>query len=223
MKTDIQLNISFGAVDTRALRFFDQFDNWYFSSLVDNRGAKLRKLVREQYIAKGRDVFDPRSVTREMLNDFRCAAGGNLDRVDDFEVRTIITTGVERIRCYANINQLRQARYKYGKIIAVIDDHTSQICRHLNAKYIRIAVAAAAIDRLMKLTAEEYAQEFYESASGRAYTRDPVAYFANRIGYDGVIRESLVAKGRGVPPYHPNCRSRIEGVDKEEVEGSSSR
>ena len=223
MKVEINLNLNFGSVDTRSLRFFDQVENWYFSSLVDNRGEGLRKLVREEYIAKGRDVFDSRSITREMIDDFRRAASGKLNQIDDFGVRTIITTGVERIRSYANVNQLRQGRYKYGKIVAVLDEHTSQVCRYLNGKYIRIAAAAAAIDRLMELTPEDYAQEFHESAAGLAYTQDPVAYFANRIGYDGVIEESLVAEGRSVPPYHPNCRSRVEGVDKEEVEASLSR
>jgi len=57
---------------------------------------------------------------------------------------------------------------------------------------------------------------------GKAYSSDSVNYVKDRIGSDGVIEDSLVAEGRGFPPYHPNCRTRVFGVDKEEVEGPAA-
>jgi len=129
---------------------------------------------------------------------------------------------VQRIRNYAHINSLRQARYKYGKVVAILDSRTSEICQHLNGKYIRVRVAAATIDRLTKLDPGDYALELYKSADGRAYAQNPVEYVENRVGSDGVIEDSLVAEGRGFPPYHPNCRTRVYGIGKGEVEGKAA-
>lgn len=213
--------LDFGSVDTRALRFFDRLDNFYYSSFVDNRSDEIKKFLREEYIAKGRQLFG-RGASGDMLDDFRRAAGGKLDRVNDHGVRTIIESSVQRIRTYANILQLRQGRYKYGKIIPTLDERTSDICRHLGEpppKYIRIKVAAETVERLIKLEPGDYALELYKSAQGRAFAQDPVGYFENRIGSDGVIEDGLVQEGRGFPPYHPKCRTRVEGVDREEVEG----
>jgi hypothetical protein len=213
--------LAFGSEDTRALRFFDRLDNFYFSSFVDNRSEEIKNFLRKEYIAKGRDLFDPRSVTGEMLDDFRRAAGGKLDRVNDYGVRTIINSSVERVRSWANIKQLHQARYKYGQLVPTIDNRTSEICLYFGeppTKYIRIGVAAAAIDRLTKMEPGEFALHLYKSDAGRAFAQDPIAYVHKFVGADGVIADGLVEEGRGFPPYHPRCRTRVEGVDAEDVE-----
>jgi len=176
--------------------------------------------LREEYLEKGAALFGRE--TTESVNDFRLAVGGRLANLNDYGVRTIITSSVQRIRNYAHINSLRQARYKYGKITAIIDQRTSEICRYLDGKYIRIGVAAATVDRLTKLDPGDYALEMYKSELGKAYSSDSVDYVKDRIGSDGVIEDSLVAEGRGFPPYHPNCRTRVFGVDKEEVEGPAT-
>lgn len=210
--------LRFGGPDTRAVNFFKRLDNFYFSGFVDNKRPEFSKFLREEYLEKGAALFGRE--TGDSIDDFRKAAGGKLDHINDYAVRTIITSSVQRVRNYAHINSLRQGRYRYAQVVAIIDKKTSPICHHLNGKYLRVGVAAATVDRLTKLEPGDYALELYKSELGKAYSSDPVKYVEDRVGDDGVIEDSLVAEGRGFPPYHPNCRSRLAGVDAETVEGT---
>lgn len=210
--------LTFGGPDTRAVNFFNEVDRWYLSSFIDNRRQDIHDFLRKEYLEKGAALFGRE--TGEAIDDFRKAVGGRLTNLNDYGVRTIITSSVQRIRNYAHINSLRQARYKYAKIIAILDRKTSPVCRFLDGKFIKVGVAASTIDRLTKLDPGDYALELYKSELGKAYASDPVNYVKDRIAENDVVADSLVAEGRGFPPYHPNCRTRVEGVDKEAVEGS---
>jgi len=202
--------LKFGGPDTRAVRFFDRLDGYYFSSFVDNRRPELQNFFREEYLKKGAALFGRE--TTESINDFRIAAGGKLDNVSDYGVRTIITSSVQRIRNYAHIQSMRQGRFKWARIVAILDAKTSPICRFMDGKFIRVKVAAETVDRFARLQPGDYALELYKSELGKAYSADPVAYVKERVGANGVIADSLVAEGRGFPPYHPNCRSRAKGL-----------
>ncbi len=202
--------LTFGGPDTRAINFFNKLDGFYFSSFIDNRSPELHKFIREEYLEKGASLFGRE--TGETLDDFRNAVGGRLRNLNDHAVKTIITSSVQRIRSYAHILSLGQGQYKFGRIAAIMDRKTSPICIRLDGKYIRIGAAVKTVQRLTKLSPGDYALEMYKSDAGQAYSRDPVAYVESRVGDDGVIDDSLVAEGRGFPPYHPNCRSWIEAV-----------
>jgi hypothetical protein len=207
---DSPVKLRFGGPDTRAVRFFNKIDNFYFSTFVDNRRDEIKSFLRDEYLEKGAALFG--RGTKEELDDFRRAAGGKLDNLNDRAVDTIVVSSVQRVRNYAHINSLRQARFKLAKIVAILDNRTSEICRHLDGKFIRVSVAAETIDRLTELDPGDYAKELYKSDLGRAFASDPVAYVKDRIGDDGVINDDLVAEGRGMPPFHPRCRTRVEGV-----------
>lgn len=202
--------LSFGGPDTRALKFFDKLDGFYFSSFVDNRAPELHKFIREEYLEKGAALFGRE--TGDAIDDFRRAVGGKLRNLNDHAIKTIITSSVQRIRSWAHILSLGQGRYKLARIQAIMDSKTSPICIRLDGKYIRVAVAVKTVERLTKLSPGDYALEMYKSDAGQAYSRDPTAYVESRIGADDVVDDSLVAEGRGFPPYHPNCRSWVEAV-----------
>jgi hypothetical protein len=59
----------------------------------------------------------------------------------------------------------------------------------------------------------DFALELYESPIGKAISKDPVATIKKFLEDDGkTISDDLVKMGRGFPPFHPNCRTRLEGV-----------
>ena len=203
--------LDFGGPDTRAVKFFNKLDGFYFSTFVDNRQQTIRDFLREEYLEKGAALFGRESP--ESLDDFRRAANGKLDNINDQGVQVIIRSSVQRIRNYAHINSLRQGAFKWAKVMAILDARTTPICAHLNGKFIRVGVAAKAIDRFTKMDAGEYALDLYKGKQGRAYAQNPVEYVRSRVGGNGVIADSLVAEGRGFPPYHPNCRTRVQGVE----------
>lgn len=210
--------LKFGSADTRAVNFFNNLDSWYFSSLVDNRRGELTDFFKKTYLDQGSAALRE---TVESIDEFRKAAGGKLDRVNDYAVKTIIRSSVQRMRNYAHIKQLAQGRYKLAKIIAIIDARTTPICHFLDGKYIRVGVMAETVDRLTKMDPGEYALELYKSAAGRAYAQDPVDYVKERVDSNGTVEDSLVAEGRGFPPYHPNCRTRVEAVIRGAAEPKS--
>lgn len=209
---DSPVKLRFGGPDTRAVRFFSKLDHFYFSTFVDNRRDELKAALREQYLEKGAALFG--RGTKEELDDFRKAAGGKLDNLNDFAVETIVQSSVQRVRNYAHVNSLRQARIERAKIVAIVDGKcTTGICPHLDGKFIDVGVAAEAVDRLTALEPGDYALELYKSDLGRAFASDPVNYVKDRVGDDGVIDDTLVAEGRGFP----HCRCGLEGVSEAEA------
>lgn len=204
------VTLKFGGPDTRALNFFNKLDGFYFSSYVDNSRDSLSKWLREEYLEKGAALFG--RGTGEDLDDFRVAAGGKLDKINDYAVQTIVESSVQRIRNYAHIGSLRQGRFKRAKIVATLDERTSPICRYLDGKFINIGPAAETVERLTKLAPGDYALELYKDKLGRAFATNPVEYVKDRIDDDGLVHDSLVREGRGFPPFHPKCRTRVEGV-----------
>jgi SPP1 gp7 family putative phage head morphogenesis protein len=205
------VTLKFGGPDEAAIEFFGKFDGYYFSKYVDNSSDALQKFFREEYLDKGGSLFKYGEST-EYLNDFRKAAGGMLDKVNDRGVDTIISSSVQRIRNYAHINSLQQAGFEYMRVVAIIDEKTSEICLFLNGKLIKVDTASKAIERLTELSPGDYANELYYSALGKAFARDGVNYVKERVDEDGLIDDELVSEGRGFPPYHPRCRTGVEGV-----------
>lgn len=213
---DVGIRIKFGAPDTRTLKFFESVDRWYFSKYLNNSEPSLKKFIAEEYVAKGgRRTFD---MTSEQIADIRDALGERLKNVNDIGVQRIVNGSVTRARNWAHIRRLNEGAVKLAKIIAVLDERTSEICKFLDGKFLRVGVANDAVDRLIELEPGEFAKEMYESPIAKALATanqnaDEVAkVFDGLIDDNDVLDDSLMAAGRGFPPYHLNCRTRVEGV-----------
>ena len=213
---DVGIRIKFGAPDTRTLKFFESVDRWYFSKYLNNSEPSLKKFIAEEYVAKGgRRTFD---MTSEQIADIRDALGDRLKNVNDIGVQRIVNGSVTRARNWAHIRRLNEGAIKLAKIIAVLDERTSEICKFLDGKFLRVGVANDAVDRLSQLEPGEFATEMYESPIAKALATanqnaDEVAkVFDGLIDDNDVLDDSLMAAGRGFPPYHLNCRTRVEGV-----------
>lgn len=208
-KTPIKLR--FGGPDTRSVRFVEKLDTFYFSKFADNQNTGLREFFRDAYLQDGAALFGRE--TKEELDDFRKAAGEKLKNLNDRAIKAIAQTSVQRVRNWAHIGSLHQARITLARIVAILDARTTEICRALDGKLIRVSVAQETIERLNKLEPGEFAKELYESEVGKAISRDPVNFVNGFLEDDGkTISDKLVETGRGFPPFHVNCRSRVEGV-----------
>jgi hypothetical protein len=210
------VRIQLGGPDRRSMRFIEDLDHFYFSKFANNTSEPLRKFFTERYFADGAALFGRE--TSEELADFRRVAGDRFKNLTDRQTKTIVQTAVQRVRNWAHIGSLSQAEIDVARIVATLDARTTELCRELDGKLIRVAPAQKAIERLNKLEPGEFALELYESEIGKAISRDPVNTIKQFIEPDGkTISDSLVEMGRGFPPYHPNCRTRLEGV----IEGIS--
>lgn len=203
------VKLRFGGPDTRAVEFFGRLDNFYFSRYLDNSEDTVKRFLRDEYLAKGATLFGRGS--SDAIEEFRSAVAGRLSKINDAAVDNIVVSSVQRIRNFAHLNSLRQAKLELAKIVATRDERTSDICKVLDGKLIRVGAAAATVDRLVDLEPEQFAEQMYHSAAAREFASDPAAYVKDRIT-DGVVDDDLVSEGRGFPPYHPRCRTRVEGV-----------
>ena len=207
----VSVTLRFGAPDTRAVNFFNSLDNFYFSTFVDNSKQEIKDFLRSEYLEKGAALFGRE--TAESIDDFRKAAGDKLANMNDRAVSTVIHSSVQRIRNYAHINSLRQAKVEQARIRVIEDGRcTTEICPTMDGKIVNVSVAAEAVDRLTDLAPGDYALELFKSEQGKAFSSDPVGYVQDRVGDDDVVDDDLIAEGRGFPPFHPRCRCWLEGV-----------
>jgi hypothetical protein len=211
------VTIKLGGPDRKSIKFIEDLDHFYFSKFANNTSEPLRKFFSDRYFADGAALFGRE--TSEELADFRRVAGDRFKNLTDRQTKTIVQTAVQRVRNWAHIGSLAQAEIDIARIVATLDARTTELCRELDGKLIRIGVAQTAIERLNQLEPGDFALELYESPIGKAISKDPVNTIKAFIEPDGkTISDQLVEMGRGFPPYHPNCRTRLEGV----IEGVSN-
>lgn len=205
------IRLQLGGPDRVSIKFIGELDHFYFSRYGDNTSKPLRRFFVERYFQDGAALFGRES--SDELSDFRKAAGDKLKNLTDRQTKTIVQTAVQRVRNWAHIGSLSQAEIELARIVATLDARTTELCEALDGKIIRVGVAQAAIERLNKLDPGEFAKEMYESEIGKAISKEPVKTIEAFIEEDGkTISDDLVETGRGIPPYHPNCRTRMEGV-----------
>lgn len=208
-KSPVRLRL--GGADTKSVKFFGELDHFYFSKFADNTQTSLKQFFADAYLQNGAALFGRE--TSEELADFRAAAGEKLKNLTDRSVKGIVSTSVQRVRNWAHIGSLSQARIELSRIVATLDARTTELCRELDGKQIRVGVAQSAIERLNQLEPGEFAAELYESKIGKAISQEPVATIKKFLEPDGVtVGDALVKMGRGFPPFHVNCRTRLEGI-----------
>lgn len=207
------VKLRFGGADVRSIEFIKNLDHFYFSKFGNNTSESLRKFFVERYFENGAALFGRES--SEELEEFRQAAGEKLKNLTDRQTKVIVQTAVQRVRNWAHVGSLSQARIAKARLVATLDSRTTEICKELDGKIIRVGVAQTTIERLNQLEPGEFAKELYESGIGKAISKDPVATIKKFLEDDGkTISDDLVKTGRGMPPFHPNCRTRLEGLIK---------
>lgn len=207
-----------GGPDTKSIKFVSELDHFYFSKFGGNTDKQLKKFFVDQYLENGAALFGREST--EELEDFRKVAGEKFKNLTDRQTRAIISSSVARVRNWAHVGSLSQARINLARLVATLDNRTTELCRGLNGKLIKVDVAQTAIERLTKLEPGEFAKEMYESKIGKAISKEPVKTIEKFIEDDGkTISDKLLVTGRGIPPFHIECRTRMEaliaGVDED--------
>ena len=209
------IRIKFGGIDKRSLDFFEKLDKFYFSKYLNNNEPGLKRYFADEWIAKGgRSTVD---LTPEQIEEIRAALGARLKNVNDVNLERIVRGATVRTRNWAHINRLREGRVELARIVAVIDERTSEICKFLDGKFLRVKAAADAVDRLSQLEPGDYAKEVFESPAAKAFkaannnAEEVEKFFDGQIDKEGVLDDSLMAAGYGFPPYHVSCRTRITG------------
>lgn len=94
---------------------------------------------------------------------------------------------------------LIEAEAKTYEFLAVNDERTSEICRHLNGKVFKVEVAKNIRDRLLNSKSPEDAKEVAPWPTGK--------HLQEALGTSSA--NDLAAMGIAVPPLHFHCRSEL--------------
>ncbi len=111
----------------------------------------------------------------------------------------IVDTSVQRLRCWASVQQMHEAGTQWLEIWAILDGRTSAICREMHGRIISVGQAAAAVDWLASLEPGAFAVQL----RNRPAEDDLVAEIRRR-GTEALGSAHLL------PPYHPRCRTRVK-------------
>ncbi len=205
------VRLQLGGPDRVSIKFIGKLDHFYFSKFADNTREPMRKFFVERYFEDGAALFGREST--DELADFRRASGVKFKNLTNRQTKTVVQTAVQRTRNWAHIGTLDQAKIEIARLVATLDKRTTPLCEFLDGKLVRVGVAQDAIEKLNKLGPAEFALQLYGSDLGRSIAKNPVDTMKQYIEPDGkTIGDELVKAGRGFPPFHPNCRTRMEGV-----------
>lgn len=205
------IKLRLGGPDRVSIKFIGELDHFYFSKFADNTDRSLRRFFVDRYLQDGAALFGRENEVE--LDDFRRAAGDKLKNLTDRQVHAIVNTSVARVRNWAHLASMGQGSIELAKLVATIDNRTSLLCLSIDGKLIRVDVAQKAIARLNKLAPKEFAEQLYGSDLAKQVRQDPSAIVRQYLEDDGkTINDELVGMGLGFPPFHPDCRTRMEGV-----------
>ncbi len=178
----------------RNVEFINRFgaEFWLDQRLTGLAHARMVRYIRDQYAEEGSAALRETPLS---LHEFRSAAGGALDDIDDQETYRILRFAVARISNCAHLLQIAEgSTILLLRIVAVLDDLTSPLCKLLDGTFIRTRDAVRAVPIVI---------EKPQSPS--------ISDIAAAIGSDKVIADGFVRRF-GFPPFHRRCRTRITGV-----------
>lgn len=205
------IRLRLGGPDRVSIKFIGDLDHFYFSKFADNTREAMRRFFVDRYFADGAALFGRE--TGEELAEFRRAAGDRFKNLTNRQTLTVVQTAVQRTRNWAHIGTLSQAEIKLARIVATLDARTTPLCEFLDGKLVKVGVAQDAIQRLNKLAPADFALQLYGSSLGKGIAKNPVDTIKRYLEEDGKTLDDEITKaGRGFPPFHPNCRTRLEGV-----------
>ncbi len=205
------LRLRLGGPDKVSIEFIGRLDHFYFSKFADNTREPMRKFFVKQYFENGAALFG-RETTEEMAA-FREASGEKFKNLTNRQTITVVQTAVQRTRNWAHIGTMAQAQIELARLVATLDARTTPLCEFLDGKIIRVGVAQSTIERLNQLPPAEFEQALYKSELSKGIAKNPVDTLKRYLEEDGeTLSDEIVKTGRGFPPFHPNCRTRMEGV-----------
>lgn len=205
------IRLALGGPDRASIKFIGELDHFYFSKFADNSREAMRRFFVDAYFKDGAALFGRE--TGEELAAFRKAAGERFNNLTNRQTLTIVQTAVQRTRNWAHIGSLNQAEIKLARLVATLDARTTPLCEFLDGKVLRVGVAQDTIQRLNSLDPSEFALELYGSELNKQIQKNPVDTLKQYVEDDGTtLSDELTRAGRSFPPFHPNCRTRMEGV-----------
>jgi len=182
------IEVAFGGPDLRAMKFLAKLDHFYISSYLRNKDAQAaaQGFLRERYLEQGAGLFGRGSA--EDITAFRDLFGKKLSDLEEWQVRRIADTSVQRTRNWASVAQLQEAGIQELEIYEPTED--CDFCRAINGTVISVPVAYGRMMEQAEMTAAEYEADMRSA----------------EISIDKI--KDIVGRGN-LPPWHPHCHGMV--------------
>lgn len=157
------------------------FSSWMQQRVKEYFDEGMSRVQLTERIAEKMNVIDP-----NMKDYIALLADHNTTRVAEM----------------GHVSAYEDAGVEYAKIVAVMDDKTSKICRHLHGRIIPVSAMSAQRDRILSASksrnigAIKAAQPMLSPSSGKGLN----VMTSARTG-------EIIEEGIGLPPYHFRCRT----------------
>lgn len=199
--TDVGIEFEFNTTDKLALSWLFEKDVkqfWIGDSYSADLNDSLNKIAGE-VIKEGLGRDDAAKLFGEKLGDEFEKTNNYWDLLSNH----IVT----RAREFGRTSAYEKAGIEYIKIVAVIDQRTSAICRFLNGKIIKVSKLVEQRNKLLKVETVEQVKKI-----APWYSDKEVEYFGDKFSK---IYEA--PPGTGSPPYHARCRTTTSIAYAEEI------
>jgi hypothetical protein len=185
----------FGEGDRNAMKFYSRLHTFFFSSFIDNKGfgSKIDGFVNG-FLERGEALYGgwTDAIEKEFNRLFADAIQGDFR----FQVERIVNTGMANIKNRSHVIQLDQAGFKKGRINGYLETDC-KICKPLHTKLIEVSALMKQVTALESAETPEAALEIIKKQNVSIDEAKDI--------------KALVKAGKGLPPYHPNCKCFVEG------------
>jgi len=193
---------TFGLFDVRALTYFQRSDELYLGKFITDKDTrkKITEFIKEKYLKEGIAIGN----NKEAIDEFRSQLG-DLIEMEDWKIRRIIDTSVNRMRNFGAVAFMQQAGVEQFEVRGIVDHKQCRYCKEMQGKRFNVVTAFNRAENYVKAMPELVGAEF------------PFITTAFK-GDEGFARfkastpEQLQASGVDLPPYHGHCRDVIIAV-----------
>lgn len=186
------VELAFGGPDLRAMKFLAKLDHFYISSYLRNKDAQAaaQGFLSERYLEQGAGLFGRGSA--EDIQAFRDLLGQKLSDLEEWQVRRIVDTSVQRTRNWSTVAQFQDAGIQEIEIYEPTAD--CEFCARMNGRVISVPVAYGKMKQQAEMSTAEYEADLRATVP--------------TIDGDTDNTETFVENGL-LPPYHPHCHGMV--------------
>jgi hypothetical protein len=187
-----KLTIRFGASDERGIAALEKKILWINENANERTANKLREIFQDALRGKYTRV--------ELLDKLRTEFEEYKD-LEEHKLRAAIDLNLRQARNMGTVSRAIGLGDKYLQVVAKIDDRTTNICRSMHLRVIKIADIEKQYDNLTNAQTVEEAK---------------AASDLNRSS-EGIWGKTLPANF-GIPPYHFGCRTIVRQISSIQIE-----
>ncbi len=190
---------TFDLVDTRVLEYYAKSDSFYLGKFVTDEDLKkkITKYIKDEFL-KGRTSIDLDSDDLRLMN----AQLGNIFEGQEWKLKRIILTTVNKMRNTAAVNYMKQAGVLKFEIVGINDRLRCGYCQEMQGKVLSVDKMITHVEEYTKSDPQfvKYDSPFINSV------------FKKPEDMKGLSGEELQAKGIHASPFHSNCRCTVVAV-----------